>query len=52
MAKYDLDAWEKRRKKLIDEFVEGWTWDRVVRNWQYRIEDPGVRTFFGLGLCY
>lgn len=39
MAERVLSAWEKRRNERINEFVSGWTWERVIRNWRKGLEN-------------
>lgn len=42
VAERHLNVWEKQRKERINEFVSGWTWERVVLNWRDRLEDFSI----------
>lgn len=33
------DNWEQRLKREVEEFADGWSWDRVLRHWQRRVKE-------------
>lgn len=37
--KLPADYWEQQKKQQIEEFANGWNWERVFRAWSYRLND-------------
>jgi hypothetical protein len=42
MTESNLEAWERRRKKEIEEFIAGSDWSDIFRTWKKRLNDFSI----------